>query len=74
MALPSVEFKEKFVEYHQSDHSGINETYEHFKSLYYIYKLKEEIIEYINRCETCLESKHERQPSYFHRHFFLEGN
>lgn len=54
MALPLVTFKKKLAEYHQSNHSGINETYEYFKSLYYVYKLKEEITEYINRCETSL--------------------
>lgn len=49
-------------DYHNSNHNGINETYEHLKRDFYWPNMKNKISLFINKCEICLQSKYERNP------------
>lgn len=54
--------KEIISNYHQNNHNGIVETYNHIKQKYYWPKLRDSITHLINNCEICLQSKYERHP------------
>lgn len=56
------EQKDLVLEYHERTHNGITETFKQLKKKYFWPKMKETITEIINSCETCLQSKYERQP------------
>lgn len=49
-------------EYHDKNHNGISETYNHLSKKYYWPKMKNKITDIINKCELCLQSKYERHP------------
>lgn len=50
-------------EYHiNSNHRGINESYEHLKRSYFFPNLKAKIQININHCQICQEEKYERRP------------
>lgn len=54
--------KEIITNYHQNNHNGITETYNHLKRKYYWPKLRDSITSIINTCEICLQNKYERHP------------
>lgn len=54
--------KDIVAEYHEKTHNGINETYNSLKLEYYWPNMKQTIIEIINPCELCLQSKYDRHP------------
>lgn len=49
-------------DYHNNNHNGIVETYNHLKNKYYWPDMKTKINKIINECEVCLQSKYERRP------------
>ena len=49
-------------EYHDSNHNGITETVNHFRTKFFWPNLKDTVTRIINNCETCLKSKYERHP------------
>lgn len=48
--------------YHDGNHNGVTETYNHLKQKYYWPDLKTSVNKYINECETCLINKYECHP------------
>lgn len=54
--------QEIIANYHQNNHNGITETYNHIKQKYYWPKLRDSITNFINKCELCLQNKYERHP------------
>lgn len=54
--------KDIIFKYHQKNHNGITETYNHIKQSFYWPKLRDSITSIINTCEICLQSKYERHP------------
>ena len=54
--------KELVIKYHNETHNGINETHKQLKQKYYFPKLQELITSIINKCDICLQAKHERNP------------
>lgn len=53
---------EIIANYHQQNHNGILETYNHLKQKYYWPNLRDSIQSFINKCEICLQNKYERHP------------
>lgn len=61
--LQDAESQNKVIkEYHDNNHNGIIETYNHLKTRYYWPDMKTRINKIINECEICLQSKYERHP------------
>lgn len=49
-------------DYHDTNHNGINETYNHLKLKYYWPNMKGSITNIVNSCDICLQTKYERHP------------
>lgn len=56
------QLKELLEDYHNINHNGVNETFQNLCKLFHVYKLNNTILNFINKCETCLQSKYERLP------------
>lgn len=60
--LAKENFLEKLIHYHSQNHNGIIETIAHFNQRIYTPKMKQLIINYINKCEICKQAKYDRHP------------
>lgn len=50
------------LDYHNQNHNGVIETHNNLKSKFYWPDMRTRINKIINECETCLQSKYERNP------------